>query len=1131
MVKPKAQGSNINTLELLAESELQYRRLFEAARDGILILDSETGEILDVNPFLIEILGYTKEQFLRKAIWEIGAFKDILANRDNFLLLQKKGYIRYENLPLETVDGRKVEVEFVSNVYLVNQKKIIQCNIRDNTERIKADKDKTDEAFRFISLFNHMSSGAAVYKVINDGSSGKDYIVRDFNAAALRMEGKDRAEVIGKSLFELRPNIDQYGLIPVFQKVWQTGESAYYPSKVYVDETYHNWYENRIFKLPSGEIVAIYDDVTESTILKEMVEHSEQKYHYLADNVADVIWTTDLKLNATYVSPSVERIFGIKPGEYATKGIEDNFTQESLKLINKKITAEIEKDKEPSTDKNRIIELELEHYHADGSIIWISMNVNFIRDEEGNPIGFLGVSRDITELKRTEHKLLESEERFKLLFDQAPLGYQALDIEGRFITVNQKWLEMLGYTREEVIGRRFEDFLSPDYQDGFRKRFPIFKSQGYIHSEFEMVAKTGETRFIAFEGKIAYDKAGDFKQTHCILKDITNERFLENQLKESEKSLLESQRIAHVGSWRLDIKTNEVFWTEELYKMYGFDPTIPPPPYTEHMKLFTPESWDKLSTSLNKTRIEGIPYELELKTVTKDGDNGWMWVRGEATKNKAGEIIGLWGATQDISDRKQLELAIQKEKALLEATLTSMGDGVISCDTNGAILFINPIAASLTGWSQEETKGMPLEEIFLIINERTEEIIENITEDVIKSGVINDLANNTLLISKDGIRKPIEYSVAPIILEDGQIAGIVIVFSDFTDRREKMDQIQYLGFHDHLTGLYNRRFFEEELVRLNTARNLPLTIVMADVNGLKLINDSFGYEYGDKLLIKVAEIMKNSCRADDILARLGGDEFIILLPKTNEVQAEEIINRLRTKISKEVVRAMHLSVSFGYSIKFNKDESIKEVYSKAEDYLYKHKVYESASMHSKTVEVIMNALFEKSERESMHSRRVSELCEKLASAMNFEKNKINMMKTAGLIHDIGKIGINEGILNKAGRLKKDEIIEIQKHPESGWRILTSTKEFADLAGFVLEHHERWDGQGYPKGLKGEEISLEARIIALADAYDAMTSERPYRTSLSYEEAIEDLERCSGTQFDPNLTKIFIEKVLGPNVEK
>lgn len=352
-----------------------------------------------------------------------------------------------------------------------------------------------------------------------------------------------------------------------------------------------------------------------------------------------------------------------------------------------------------------------------------------------------------------------------------------------------------------------------------------------------------------------------------------------------------------------------------------------------------------------------------------------------------------------------------------------------------------------------------------------------------------------------------------------------VIISDVTERKKAENEICYLSYHDYLTGLYNRRFYEEELGRLDIPANLPIALIMADVNGLKLINDSFGHAMGDELLKKAARLITAAVPENSIVARLGGDEFIVILPQTDIFQAVEVINDLKAKTANDKIGAVDISISFGCEIKEMEDQDIQEIYKRAEDDMYRHKLYESASIKNKTIELIMNTLYEKSSREMLHSNRVSEICKSIAVEMGLNKDAVNQIGVAGLMHDIGKMGIDEKILNKEGRLNFEEWQEIQRHPEIGYRILSSSSEFSEMSRYVYEHHERWDGKGYPKKLKGQEISIQARIIGVADAYDAMTCDRTYRKGLSRSEAICELKKNAGTQFDPDVTRIFIEKVL------
>ncbi|MDT8719260.1 diguanylate cyclase [Clostridium sp. 19966] len=339
------------------------------------------------------------------------------------------------------------------------------------------------------------------------------------------------------------------------------------------------------------------------------------------------------------------------------------------------------------------------------------------------------------------------------------------------------------------------------------------------------------------------------------------------------------------------------------------------------------------------------------------------------------------------------------------------------------------------------------------------------------------------------------------------------------------NNLKYLSYHDQLTGLHNRRFFEEKLRELDKEENLPLTIIMADVNGLKLINDSFGHVFGDKLLIKVAELLKKACIEGDVLARLSGDEFIILLPKTDCDRAENIVKYIESLELTEKINSIDISVSFGYATKKEPTERISDILKKSEDNMYKIKLFQRPSMRGKTINTIISTLHEKNKREEQHSHRVSNLCEAMGRALQFPEDRVRELKTVGLLHDIGKIAIEENILNKNGKLTENEWNEIKQHPEIGYRILSTVSDMQEIAQYVLAHHERWDGKGYPRALKSEEIPLQARIISIADAYDAMVSERSYRDALPEEVAIEELKRNAGTQFDATLLDIFIEKVL------
>ena len=465
---------------------------------------------------------------------------------------------------------------------------------------------------------------------------------------------------------------------------------------------------------------------------------------------------------------------------------------------------------------------------------------------------------------------------------------------------------------------------------------------------------------------------------------------------------------------------------------------------------------------------------------------------------------------QRCEDEKQLCRSKEKSRAIIEA----IPDVLFIINFEGVFIDCQASDDSMLLMPKERFIGKTIAEV--MPKEVTEKAYESLNL-VFESGNLHSF--DYKIIDK-GILGYYEIRM----VKNGE-NEVLAILRDITRRKVLENSLEYLSYNDQLTGLRNRRFYEEELKRIDVKENLPLTLILGDVNGLKLINDSFGHVVGDELISKVAEIIKKGCRAGDIAARLGGDEFIILLPKTDGDKADKIIKNINKLAQKEKIQNLDISISFGYETKYYEEEDCQEVFRKAEDYMYKRKLFESSCIRGKTVNTIINTLNEKNKREEQHSVRVSELCKSMGESLDLTERKIHELKTAGLLHDIGKIAIEEHILNKPGKLTDDEYKEIKRHPEIGYRILSTVNEMSEIAEYVLLHHEAWNGKGYPKGLKGEDIPIESRIIAIADAYDAMTSERSYRKPLSEDFAIGELRRNAGIQFDSELVKVFVEKVL------
>lgn len=376
-------------------------------------------------------------------------------------------------------------------------------------------------------------------------------------------------------------------------------------------------------------------------------------------------------------------------------------------------------------------------------------------------------------------------------------------------------------------------------------------------------------------------------------------------------------------------------------------------------------------------------------------------------------------------------------------------------------------------------------------------------------------------VARSGRYIPIANSAAPIKTEDGRTFGVVMVFRDVSDEKNHRKQIEFLSYHDHLTGLYNRRYIEEKISVLDKDGHLPISVIMADVNGLKITNDVFGHKAGDTLLKNVAGLMQKFCKEDDLIARWGGDEFVIIMAGKPLESAEEVIQKIKDAHIAIEGSSLSLSLSLGCACKHTGESSVQQAIQRAEKYMYQQKLLDGKSYRNAIISTLLATLYEKSNETEEHSKRIETYCHAIGRELQLSSKEMDELSLLALLHDVGKVSIDPNILQKPGPLTAEEWEEMKQHPQIGYPIAQATPELAVVADLILSHHERWDGKGYPRGLKGTEIPLSCRILAVADAYDAMTSDRVYRKAMSNEDAVCELEKNSGTQFEPSIVNFFI----------
>jgi diguanylate cyclase (GGDEF)-like protein/PAS domain S-box-containing protein len=613
--------------------------------------------------------------------------------------------------------------------------------------------------------------------------------------------------------------------------------------------------------------------------------------------------------------------------------------------------------------------------------------------------------------RQTESELEESEQRFRTVFEQAPIGIVISDRKG-ILFCNEEYEKILGRTQGELISAGWESYThKDDLKEDIDKLADVWAGTS---SGYSMVK-----RYIRLDGAVIWVRifVSPLKFTNktpenylCMVSDIT-------QTKKSEDDLVES---------------------EEEYK-----------------KLF---------------------HEF------------------------------------------------QDKQLFLQSVIDSVPDLLYYKDTNGAYKGCNKAVEELTGKDSSQIIDHFDQEIF---SRNDAEHFRKMDMDMFKK--MERTKNEVDIVCASGETITLETLRTPFYDSNGNLSGLIGSSRDITERKQREEEIVYLNHHDVLTGLYSRMFLDKEVVRLDSEEYLPLAVIIGDINGLKFVNDAFGHAHGDILLVEMAKILTSCCREGDIVARTGGDEFTILLPKSDDNAAMNVVDSIKEACLKYAAQTdketYYTSISLGYAAKTTPNEQFSYVLKTAEEYMYRHKLLEHKSLHSAIISSIKTTMFEKSNETEEHAERMTELARKFGKTLGFSDDELVSLELVTALHDIGKISIDQRILDKPGKLNEKEWAEIKKHPDVGYRIALTVPELSHIAEYILCHHERWDGKGYPQGLAAEEIPLIARVLTIVDAYDAMTQNRSYRKAMPKEDAISELQKNAGTQFDPKIARIFIEEVL------
>ncbi|MDD3113806.1 MAG: PAS domain S-box protein [Candidatus Izemoplasmatales bacterium] len=752
-----------------------------------------------------------------------------------------------------------------------------------------------------------------------------------------------------------------------------------------------------------------------------------------------------------------------------------------------------------------------------GIVKWVQETGHVIYGKNGIPEYIEGFIRDITEEHEIAIKEKKSEGKYRNLIEtiQDPIF---IDEEGILIYVNPACVRFFRAKSEaDLLGKHVVDIILPEYLQFYRDRYDRL-------SRTKLPNPRADYAFLRFDGTIAYAEVsssphfdnGDMS-VHVLIYDITEKKFRTEQLRRIQKRnrdlILQMSEGIGIFNQIGDSKEKQLIYANRSFAkiLYG-----------SQRKVIGQTLLGLFGDSTNQVQLViASAFDQQLQTTQQiPFDNRVLQVK--AFFNDDNELVLM---IADITDLVHYESKLMQERNRLQTIIKGTNTAIWELDWASGILIVNDRWKEIVGYPPEAVLPLTFKTwVDMIHPDDSQRFVKAFNRLLAKE--TDDIYEEVRIHHSHG--RPVWTFIRGSLNDTPTNSGQVIfsgILQDITDHKEKELEILHLSYYDHLTGLFNRRKYEEILQEVDCDNCLPLSVIMTDVDALKITNDAFGHQAGDYLLKHITEKLLLHFPPEVYISRIGGDEFVILWPNMAFNQAKKSIDQLNENLKKEVINGIPCSVSFGVATRTLLTQDVRDAIRDAEMIMYNSKLMKSRDYRSDIIEKVKMTFFENHPEERIHANLVKKYLFQLGNEFHLSESDLNSLLLLAEIHDIGKISVSSELLLKPLPLADDEIKQIQRHSEIGYRILASSYEYDKIALDVLAHHERWDGKGYPKKISEDEIPWKARFLSICEAFSSMIQTFPYRQKLSILEASQEIIRHSGTQFDPEIARVFIEKVL------